>query len=316
MKTLKFFVVLKIFTVLALCSGEAMTQDDEKKEIPEPRKITLKTGDNVNLVCNFFGGTKEKESVPVILLHDFGGKKEEYTPFAQYLQRSFGFAVIVPDLRGHGESTKTVTNQLIDPSKFRKNDYATFNEDISTCFRYLRDEVNNEGEANIDMLCVVAAGTLCINATAWTLEDYSYQPIGGKKQGQFVKGLVFLNPKKSIKGFSITQLIKTPLFSGKGVSPVPLLIAVGDEDEKSYRDGKSIHTTLKRTHPKFDDIADPKARFKKMTLFLGEYENAAGTGLLDPDNRTKLEIFIVQFIQYKILANQNETPWVNYTKKE
>lgn len=294
----------------------AQDADKEKVEIPKPERLVLKTSDNVNLVCNYFGGTKKKESVPVILLHDLNGNKEQFTPFALYLQKSFGYAVIVPDLRGHGESTKTVTNEVIDLSKFRKNDYATFNEDISTCFRYLRDKVNNEGECNIDLLCVLATGSISINAVAWTIEDYSYPPLGGKKQGQFVKGVVLLSPRKSIKGYSITQLIKVPLFTGKGAIPMPLLVAVGDGDDKSYRDGKSIYSSLKRTRPKFDDIADPTERFKKLSIWFGEYSGSAGAAMLDPKNKTKLEIFIVRFIQYKIQANAKEIPWVNYEKKE
>lgn len=316
-RRLPLLAFLSLFCGFFTVSVSASAQDDDKKkEIPKPEKLTLPTSDNVNLVCNYFGGTKEKESVPVILLHDLEGRKEVFTPFALYLQRSFGCAVIVPDLRGHGESTKTVDNQTVDVSKFKKNDYATFNEDISTCFRYLRDEVNNKGECNIDMLCVMATGYIGINATAWTLEDYSYRPLGGKKQGQFVKGLVLLSPRKSIKGFSITSLLKSPLFSGKGATPLPLLIAIGDADEKSYRDGKSIYTSLSRTRPKVEDIADAVERYKKLSIWLGDYQGSSGTGMLDPSSRTKLEVFIARFIQYKIVANSEELPWVNYKKEE
>lgn len=297
--------------------GVGQEKSEKKVKIPAPKRIVLKTNDRVNLVCNFFGGTKKKETVPVILLHDIGGRKEEYTPFALYLQKSFGHAVIVPDLRGHGESTKTVTNQTIDVSKFKKADYATFNEDISTCFRYLRDEVNNKGECNLDMLCLVSAGYISINAAAWTLEDYSYPPLGGKKQGQFVKAVVMLSPRKSIKGFSIVQILKHPLFSGKGVAPIPVLIAIGeDDDDKSLRDGKSIYQTLSRTRPKYKEIADPVERFKKLSIWLGEYKNASGTQMLNPKNRTKLEVFIARFIQYKIVAYTDELPWVDYSKEE
>lgn len=311
---------LGLIFCLSACAGwaqdEEKKKDEKKKEIPKPEKLTLKTKDNVNLVCNYFGSTNEKEAVPVILLHDLEGSKEEFTPFAIYLQNSFGCAVIVPDLRGHGESTKTVTNEVIDVSKFKKADYALFNEDISTCFRYLRDEVNNKGECNIDMLCVLGTGYVGINAMAWTLVDYSYQPLRGKKQGQFVKGLVLLSPRKSIKGYSATQILKDPLFTGRGATPVPVLIAAGNGDEKSYRDAKSIHRTLERTRPNHDDIPDAAERFKKMSLWFGDYEGSAGAAMLDPRNRTKLEIFIARFIQYKIVAVAEELPWVNYKKKE
>ena len=324
MKSRILTAILSLPLILGLLLSSVGAQDKDEKgkdgkdkvEIPKPEKLVLKTTDNVNLICNYFGGTKKKETVPIILLHDLKGSKEEFTPFAKYLQKSFGMAVIVPDLRGHGESTKTVTNQTVDISKFKKNDYATFNEDISTCFRYLRDEVNNEGKCNIDMLCVLASGYVGINAMSWTLEDYSYQPLGGKKQGQFVKGLVLLSPRKSIKGYSTAQLLKNPLFSGRGATPVPVLIAIGDGNDKSYREGKSMYTTLARTRPKHDDIADATERYKKLSIWLGDYENSAGTGMLDPRNRTKLEVFIARFIQFKIIANSDEMPWVSYAKEE
>lgn len=316
MKSLRYLVLVVFCSFLATSAVAQDKKDDKEKEIPKPKRLTLKTSDNVNLVCNYFGGTKEKESVPIILLHDLEGQKEEFNAFALYLQKVYGHAVIVPDLRGHGESTKTVTNQAIDISKFKKNDYATFNEDISTCFRYLRDEVNNKGECNIDMLCVLASGYVSINAMAWTLEDYSYAPIGNKKQGQFVKGVVLLNPRKSIKGFTVNNILKNPLFSGKGISPIPVLIAAGDGDDKSYRDAKSIYNTLKRTRPKYDDIADTTERYKKLSIWLGEFSKSAGTEMLNPQKKTKLEVFIARFIQFKILANSNEIPWVDYKKEE
>ena len=314
MKTL--MIRLCILSLGILVPFSTFAQDKKKKEIPEPERLALKTVDNVNLVCTFFGGTNEKESVPVILLHDIGGSRNELLPFAQTLQRNYGYAVIVPDLRGHGESKTTVTNQPIDIEKFRKDDYATFNEDISCCFRYLRDEVNNKGKGNIDSLVIVSAGNVCINAAAWTLQDYAYPPIRGKKQGQFVKGLVMLSPRKSIKGFSIVSLLKLPLFSGKGVSPIPMIVAIGGSDRKVLADGKSIHKTLSRTRPKVDDIADQAERLKKQTLFFMEFGKFNGTEIVQPKSMTDFASLFAKFVQLKVESNSDDHPWVDYTKEE
>ncbi|MEC9091190.1 MAG: alpha/beta fold hydrolase [Planctomycetota bacterium] len=308
-----------IITLGAFLGFQARTvasQDEKKKGPPKVQKVVLKTKDSVNLVCDFFAGTKGKESMPVIMLHDHGGNRQQFSAFARYLQKYFGCAVVVPDLRGHGESTKTVTNRSIDFSKFQKSDFATFNNDIDACFRYLRDEVNNQGQANIDMLCVLATGYVGINALSWTVEDWSYPPDGGKKQGQFVKGVVLLSPRKSIKGISITGLLKEPLFSGRGMSPIPTLIAIGKGEEKSYRDGKSIHSTLSRTRPKYDKIADPEERAKKNSIWLGDYDKSHGAGLLNPDNKIKAGTLIARFLTYQIQEKSDGFPWVSYEKEE
>ncbi|MDB4412979.1 alpha/beta hydrolase [Pirellulaceae bacterium] len=305
-----------VFGLGILIPFSTFAQDKKEKEIPAPERLELKTTDNVNLICTYFGGTNEKETVPIILLHDIGGSRNELIPFAEVLQKSFGYAVIVPDLRGHGESKTTVTNQPIDVSKFRKEEYATFNEDISCCFRYLRDEANNKGKANIDSLVIVSAGSICINAVAWTLQDYSYPPIRGKKQGQFVKGLVMLSPRKSIKGFSIVSLLKLPLFSGKGAVPIPLIVAMGGSDRKIIADGKSIHKSLSRTRPKVDDIADQAERLKKQTLFFMEFSNFSGTEIVRSINKTNFHNILADFVRLKVEANSDDHPWVDYTKKE
>ena len=65
-----------------------------------------------------FPGTKGPESIPVILLHGFSGKekasRKDFTQeqgLASFLQEKLGCFVIVPDLRGHGDSTKIKVRQ-------------------------------------------------------------------------------------------------------------------------------------------------------------------------------------------------------------
>ena len=60
--------------------------------------------------ATYYPGTKDEESIPVILLHGFKGNRKDFTKedegLAWFLQKNLGCAVIVPDLRGHGDSTK------------------------------------------------------------------------------------------------------------------------------------------------------------------------------------------------------------------
>ena len=86
--------------------------DAADEKVPEPEVPELTTKDELQLKATYFPGTKGQESIPVIIIHGLGPKsnRKEYddkdSGLASFLQKSLGCAVIVPDLRGHGESTK------------------------------------------------------------------------------------------------------------------------------------------------------------------------------------------------------------------
>src|SRR3989304_4268313 len=88
---------------LAFASAAQAEQRDEVEKPPEPKDVVLRTSDGLELHATFFPGMDGKESVPVILLHAWKEDRHDYLSLAGYLQ-SFGHAVIVPDLRGHGDS--------------------------------------------------------------------------------------------------------------------------------------------------------------------------------------------------------------------
>ena len=95
----------------AFCQDDKADKKAEKKEkeIPKPEDLVLPTADGVQLAVTYYPGpvypgVKDKQIIPVVLLHMWKESRNDYKDLAPYLQRS-GFAVIVPDLRGHGEST-------------------------------------------------------------------------------------------------------------------------------------------------------------------------------------------------------------------
>ena len=72
-----------------------------KAEIEE---VDVPTDDKLGLKADFYVPKKSSTRAPaVILVHDAGGNREQMTVLAERLQRE-GLAVLVPDLRGHGES--------------------------------------------------------------------------------------------------------------------------------------------------------------------------------------------------------------------
>ncbi len=80
-----------------------------KKKLPAPENVGFKTRDGVQIGATYYPSPLEKEmqkeAVPVILLHSFKGSRAEFNDLALALQDA-GCAVLAPDLRGHGQSTR------------------------------------------------------------------------------------------------------------------------------------------------------------------------------------------------------------------
>lgn len=80
-------------------------------------QVKLTTYDGVELVANLYLPTKEEGqhewSSGIIVCHGFGSKKENYSDFGE-LAANNGFAALVLDLRGHGESGGEVDSNIFN----------------------------------------------------------------------------------------------------------------------------------------------------------------------------------------------------------
>lgn len=226
--------------LLALPADPLRAQDEE--ELPAAEDVTMVTSDGVRLNATWLPGTHEKETVPVIMLHGFGGGGKEQDrssllPMARYLQEKFGFSVLVPDLRGHGQSMSLEGSpEQFDIEKWRKPQIAAMVEDIEACKKFLIGK-NNEGQLNIDLLTIVAESELAMHAAIWTLRDWSYGPIAGRKQGRDVKALVLIDPVRSFRGLNANDTFRAGMFTGDVGAAFPILIAA---QRSSSRDAKTI----------------------------------------------------------------------------
>jgi len=316
-------VVIAAMLLVNVLPAQAQAKKDEKPEIPEPKPITLETKDGVSLRCTWYGGTLEKATVPVVMLPGWGGVRGDYAEVAKSLQNR-GHAVIVPDLRGHGESTSMQVGdevERLDYKKMSKNEIVGMLEDLKAVKKFLLDK-NNEGELNIELLCVVSADVSCILAMNWALYDWSLVTFpNGVKQGRDIKALVLLSPTRSYKGLTTTAAEKHPLFTGRadrgGTSPLTLsvMIMVGERDRKSLLDAKQIHNSLERTRPKLPD--DRAERVEKQDLFLLTRDvELQGTTLLDPELRLNLESQLAAFIHYRLEKKESEFSWTNRSAQD
>lgn len=321
----------------------APPQTEEKSEDNRPEEVTLETKDKVQLSCTYFppgkpaeeeaskeGASEDKEAaeteakpkpdaesagdgkrtIPYIILHDWESSRADTQALATYLQ-SQGNAVITPDLRGHGASTRVVgSEQVLDATKFRGNQIGTVVEDIEACKKFLVKK-NDAGELNIDMLAVIAIGKTVPIATQWVVNDWSFAPYRkGIKQGQDVKVLIMIAPEKKNGPFAMNRVAGNAIFSGSNALPTIVSWATNN---KNAKDSQSIYNRLKKKRP------DAKKQTpESKTLFQAPLKDSALSGVQIGSN-PKLERLWNYFhrtVSKKINQNLDKLPWQDRSKKQ
>lgn len=290
-----------------LLPASSRAQEGEKK-IPEPADVNFTTKDGVRLRATYWGGTKGKESVPVILLHEFKGNRRDLAGLATSLQKKHGHAVIAVDLRGHGDSTEVAnTEKKLDcnaPS-FAPQFPLMIKYDMEAVKTFLFDK-NDAGDLNVDKLCVVGAEMGASVGMIWTSIDWSWPPLAPTKQGQDVKLVVMISPEPAFRTLRITDnvaprdAIPDVLLERAGVQVVQaaaykvrndmsIYVAVGARDSAAMADATRVFSTFERaperarrkpTKPEeldaiFDKTLDTKLQGTKLLQGLGLDENIA-----------------------------------------
>jgi pimeloyl-ACP methyl ester carboxylesterase len=259
-------------TLLAcLVAGWGLAQEaGEAKEdkIPEPEELggeDLVTSDGVQLKGTFFPGTEGKDTVPIILLHSWKGDRSEYAGFAQALQRR-GHAVLVPDLRGHGDSTQFLGGGIreLDSSKMGSRDFEAMVYKDMEKFKGILVDRNDAGELNLSKLCIVGAEMGASVALYYAQYDWMlnrYEPASKKKRpSEDVKAVVLISPEWSFKGLPMASGIKHAAVQRL----VSMLIIVGKADSKAMADARRLHKMIERYRPE----PPPEERAALKNLFL------------------------------------------------
>ena len=291
----------------------------KKVTIPTPENIILDTADGVRLMCTYFGppkieGGEERIVVPFILLHDWDGDRRQLLAYGSFLQQA-GHAAIVPDLRGHGESTEvTGVEKEIDYKKFRRSDVVTAQKDIERCKKFLVQQ-HNKGEVNVDLLCMVAVGQTGVLAVQWTLNDWFAFPARnpqGIKQGQDIKALMLVSPVKKIAGISMLANLKHPLFTGANGRALPMLVSWGASEETA-KESEAIANMLKKNRPDVSAIEDPAERKKQTTFFsvpIRKYR-FSGREMMEKEQVKNFWPYISnKLFEEKVVAQAKDYPWV------
>lgn len=296
--------VLVFLGLAAACASSAFGQADKKSKIPEPEDLTLETKDGVQLRCTFYPGTAKKASVPVIMIHGWEGQRSEFHSLALGLQ-SQGHTVIVPDLRGHGESTIAKLpggeNADIKLDKFRTPEVKAMILDLDACKKHLIEQ-NNAGECNIEMLCLVGSEFGSILALNYAAYDWNRQVLPAFKLGQDVRALVLLTPMQSHKGLTIREAMGHPAVRAK----LAVMLVAGKDDSKGAAEAKRMFNSFQTYHPKVEDDADEQ-RLKQDLFLVTPDTSLSGTELLGVG--LNLPANVARFIELRLVAKQDELVW-------
>ena len=296
-----------------------------KVEIPKPEELFLDTKDGVRLKCTYFPppkseGGKARVVLPFILLHDWDGDRNQMLGYASFLQNS-GHAAIVPDLRGHGDSTEVIgLKKPIDYKKFRKSDVMSAQKDIERCKKFLVQQ-HNKQEVNVDLLCVVAVGQTSVLAVEWTLNDWFAFParnVQGIKQGQDVKALMLVSPTKKMAGISMMNNLKHPMIAGNAGPGIPLMVMWSSTDETA-KESEAIANFLEDARPDTSAIEDKSERIEATTFFSVPVTKYKYTGLqmIEKPRVERFWPYISNLLfEQKVVANAKNFPWESREPKK
>ncbi|MBM4003916.1 MAG: alpha/beta hydrolase [Planctomycetes bacterium] len=295
---------------IGVCVNLAMAQEEQ---IPDPVDQTETTDDGVDLKFTFYPGVHKKHTIPIIIIHEYGGRRAQVHDLALSLQHlvlgECGFAVAVPDMRGHGDSVlyaNAARTSTIKYDKLKPVHFQNMTTDIDTVKRFLMRK-NNEGELNIEQLCIIGVGEMG-SMTAWryTNYDWSYEPLPGRgKQGQDVKGLVMISPKISYKGMTLKP--DHPFVA----SQLSTMIIRGSNDA----DAQKLYDQLKVKHAPLPK--EEQDLIRQQDLFLVSLDAAVpGPRLLDPNNGLDVGNKIMQFLQLRLVNKRDLMRWQDRTKKQ
>jgi pimeloyl-ACP methyl ester carboxylesterase len=281
--------------------------DKEEEKIPKPEDLVIDTSDGIQLSLTYYAGLKGKQSIPIVLLHGWKQSRSEFKELAPALQ-SLGYAVIVPDLRGHGESKRIKGERPDDGLEAAKMPPVQFRMMVEKDMKAIKDflwEKNNAEELNLDKLCVVGAemgASVALNFAMLDAVDQDRNRVNrpGYKLGHFVKALVLISPELSFRGLPIREAATYPPVQ----HDIAILILVGKRDRKAAAEAGRIYGLFKSSHPE----PTGEDKIEKQTLFFGKLDTSLeGTKLLDA--KFNVQGLIADFVERRLVKSDESKQW-------
>lgn len=101
---------------------------------PKEQPVALTAKDGWKLAAVYLPANGQEHAV--VLLHDLGKKKEDFTSFKKALAKA-GFSYIAPDLRGHGQSTSPDTYKTF-AKEGTDNPFNKMTQDVQAAVEFLQ----------------------------------------------------------------------------------------------------------------------------------------------------------------------------------
>lgn len=332
------FALFLLFAVGAFFAWGGFRESSLAAQEPETPRIT--TVDGVKLNAIYYPSPK-KNSPVAIMLHPIGPDKSskgaDWKRLAQTLQKS-GYAVMMFDFRGHGDSTE-VDPQLFwsyKPNKalvktkevdtIKVDDFLKTNNgaylpvlinDIAAVKAYL-DRRNDEGACNTANTIVIGADNGATLGAVWINSEwyrYKFTPhpmfpqliprgqFSDKPEGTNIIAGVFLTiqPKLGLTGPANLSIPKILDFACKNQGMAASFVC-GKEDAKAWQFAKTLQEKLKIENSK-----------KHAYIGKAELDTAlSGVKLLQP--ALKLDKNIVEYLEVVVENKGNE--WTKRDARE
>lgn len=177
----------RVSFVLMACLLAALIAGCKQEPPPEDKAVTWESVDGVTLHARLYGSS-ELPLPGLILVHDIGGDRGDWEPFARRMMQR-GFRSIALDLRGHGQSV-TRGDDTVRFGSFTTEDWAMAQDDLIAAKRELL-----KSGADPDNLFMVGAGLGGSLALRHAVNDPEIQ------------GLIVLSPQRSTRGISIEDVV-------------------------------------------------------------------------------------------------------------
>ena len=250
----------------------------------------------------------------MILLHGFEQGASSRKDFIQeqglapFLQEKLRCAVIVPDLRGHGESTKIKVGKQLRPAVGRVLlPTMIWTQDLRAVKDFLWKK-NNKSSLNIDKLAVVGVEEGAALALSYVFDDsngYEQEQAayGPLKLGKFVKAAVLVSPPASVVGLQpqVGQLMRA-----EAVRTLPVMIVVGNKNKERYAVAERLYKEFLGGRPPADD-ARPQS---KTVFFFNKIDTSLQGSKLLAEPGLQMQEKIATFLQIRLTSkNEDAKQW-------
>ncbi|MGE4158054.1 MAG: alpha/beta hydrolase [Planctomycetota bacterium] len=179
--------------------------------------VAVATKDGKSLRCRFLqpvGEAPVMDARAVILVHDFGGRPENWGELPSLLADE-GFAVLVLELRGHGDTPVGKEHW----TRFEKAEVASMTADIEAGRVWLQQQK----KVHVRKVAVVAARVSSILA------------LKAMKDDKDLLAAYLLSPGLSYRGVEVDSALE-------GIAPRPVFMTAAAEDKKSCESMKSFES--------------------------------------------------------------------------